>query len=583
MLLGIPENVCQANGKISHEDQNYLMKPKCKRKQRKSSAILFTKYDKFASEKRETAEVVDSPYSDIDSVPQIRRCSKGSDRPSPNSDPDQHIGQITSQNEKEVKKNIEVQGGLWFSKAGKGQTSRVFSRAGIKSVNCSFGKVSCKIKIPESACMKSRDNQVTGSEQQVVETKKSLDKRVACLPASSRLMTRALKAMEDAQLLQPSSQDVKQSLPSGATENDVRCVSKVKSTRQKISAGLDLQAGIKPNANSKLSLDPSDLEDSEVTFKSEDESCIISSEPVGKPELKHENEVPEVSEFSTTSPFRVNIEDGEDMKEITFKSLENEKNGTSSTFLPDDNYKYSTFLMLLKDIHDSREKDGRPLVMEPLPREKLIKEEPSLISEKSRFGHNKDDNEHRTWPDLKKHRQSKSSSFKPKQNKTKAKFGPDLKDINCSIGQQCRSIASVPKCVKKPSKKSQHAAKKSLNNDFVPSMLSRKLDNSQTPGSKVLTEDSESSFFGSVPKKRWQKFEQNNEKLLNADIRSDQGPDQPQMLPSEQKNFVEKTNLASSTSAMETYINPVNNTPNTCEVSSFPTGKMSARRNVIRS
>lgn len=567
--MGISENVCQANGKISHEDQNYVMKPKCKKKQRKSSAVLFTKYNKFAREKKATLEVVDNPYSDIDSVPQIRRCPKVSGRPSLNADTDQHVRQITSQNEKEAKKNIEVQGGLWFSKAGKGQTSGVFSRAGIKSVNCSFGKVSCKIKIPESAGMKSRENQVTGSEQKLVEAKKSLDKRVACLPASSRLMTRALKAMEDAQLLQPSSQDLKQSLPNGETENDIQCVSKAKPTRQKISTGPDLQAGVNSNASSKPSLDPYDLEDREVTFKSEDESCVISSEPVGEPDLKQENEVPEVSGFSTASPFHLNIQDGEDMKEITFKSLENEKNGTSSTFHPDANYKYSTFLMLLKDIHDSREKDGRPLVMEPLPMEKLIKEEPSRISEKSSFDHIKDDNEHCTLPAFKKHRQSKSSGFKPKQNKTNVKFGPDMSDAN-------GRIASVPKCVKKPSKKSQHV-KKSLNKVFVPSMLSRNLDNSQTP------EDSESSLFGSVPKKRWQKFKQDNDKLLNADFRSDQRHDQPQMLPSEQKNFVEKTHSASSTSAMETSINPVNNTSNTCEVSSFPTGKMSARRNVIRS
>lgn len=601
-LLGIPGNGCQADGKLSHNDPNFLKKSKCKKKQRNSSAVFFTKYDSFVCEKREIEEVVDSPYSDIDSVPQIRRCTKGSGRPSLNSTTDELVRQITSQNEKHTKKNMEVQGGLWFSKAGKGQTSGVFSRAGIKSVNCSFGKVSCKIKIPESAGMKSRDNHVTGSEQQFVEAKKSLDKRAACLPASSRLMTRALKAMEDAQLQQLSCQDLKETLPSGETETDVRDtrrMSKVKSSHQKISAGPDLKVDVKPKAVSKTSLEPSDLEDNEVAVKSEDESCLISSEPAGfnASELKEENQLSEVfSTFSTPSPFRLNIQEDEDMKEITFKSLENEKNGTSTSFRPDANYKYSTFLMLLKDIHDSREKDGRPLVMEPLPTKKLIKEEPSTIPEKglkSSLVRVKDDHDHCTLPGVKKYGMSKTSSFKSKQNKTNAKFGPDMRQANGYVVQQCQSI-SEPKYVKKPSRKSQPVGKKSRNNNFVPSELSthtcsRKSDNTQNTGCKLFTptEDLESRFIGTVPKTRWQRFEQDHEKVLHAEIRSDQGPGQPQLLPSEQKSFVEpsaeKTNSTSSASATEPSLSPANVAPNTREVSSFPTGKMSARRNVMSS
>ncbi|XP_060792461.1 histone-lysine N-methyltransferase, H3 lysine-36 specific isoform X2 [Neoarius graeffei] len=590
LLLGIPGNGCQANGKISHKDQNILIKPKCTKKQRKSSEVFFTKYDKFVCEKTETEEVVDSPYSDIDSVPQIRRCPKGSGRPSPNSTTDQPGRQVTSQNEKEAKKNIEVQGGLWFSKAGKGQTSGVFSRAGIKSVNCSFGKVSCKIKIPESASLKSKDNQVTGCENQSVEAKKTLDNRVAGLPASSRLMTRALKAMEDSQLQEPSSQDLQQTLPSGEPENDAHATkcekTKVKPTHQKLSAGPDVSS----NANPKASLDPSDLQDSEFAVKSEDESCVISSEPVGfnASKLKQENKVSEVSVFSTASPFHVNIQDNEDMKEITFKSLENEENG-KSTFHPDAKYKYSTFLMLLKDIHDSREKDGRPLVMEPLPIKNLIKEEPSMISEndlKRRFSCVKDDNNHYTLPGLKKYGQSKASSFKFKQNKTNPKFGPDMREANGCVSPQCQRISPVPKSVKKPSKKSQPVVKKSLN-IFVPSDLSthacsRKSDNMPITKCKLFAEDSENSFFGSVPKKRWQKFGQDDEKVSQkAEIRSDQGPGQPQMLPSEEKRDVEpgaEKTTSSSASAKDISINTANITPNTCEVSSFPTESKRIRK-----
>lgn len=593
LLLQIPGNGCQANGKISHKGQNFLMKSKCKKKQEKSSEVFFTKFDKFVCKKIETEVVLDSPYSDIDSVPQIRRCPKGGGRPSLNSTTNQPVRQITSQNVKDAKKNIEVQGGLWFSKVGKGQTSGVFGRAGIKSVNCSFGKVSCKIKIPESAGMKSRNNQAPESEQQFIEGKKTLDKRVVCLPASSRLMTRALKAMEDAKLRQLSSQNLEQTLSSGESENNVnvkRCVSKLKSTVQKGSVGPELEEEAKSNTISEASLGPSDSQDSEVGVKSEDESCLISSEPAAfnASKLKQENQASEVSAFSKASPFRVKIQEDEDMKEITFKSLEDEQNGKSATFCPDANYKYSTFLMLLKDIHDSREKDGRPLAMEPLPAKKLIKDEPSMISGKDlkgSFVSVKDDDDHCTLPGLKNYGQSKAS----KQNKTNAKFGPDIKEASGCIVQQRRGISTVPKS-KKPSKKSQPVVKKSLNNVFVPPgvsahVCSRRSHNTQTAACQFLAQDSESRFFGGVPKKRWQKFEPDNENVLHAEIRSDQGPNQPQTLPSGQQSLAEssagKPNLTSSASTTETSINPVTVTPNTCEVSSFPTGKMSAGRNVI--
>ncbi|GAA6083754.1 histone-lysine N-methyltransferase NSD2 isoform X1 [Tachysurus ichikawai] len=571
---GIPGN--QANGKISHKDKNItLMKSKCKKKQRKSSAALFTKYDKLVCEKTE----VDSPYSDIDTVPQIRRCLKGNGRPLLTCSTDRPV---CSQNDKETKKNIEVQGGLWFSKVGKGQTSGVFSRSGIKSVNCSFGKVSCKIKIPESASVKSRDNQVTGSEHQSVEAKKVLDKKVLCLPASSRLMTRALKALQDSQLQQPSSQELQPTLSSSETDNDV-CVSrlgsdektKAKSTHQKISA--DLKAHVKSNAMSKASVDPSDLEDKQVAVKSEDESCLISSEPVGfnASNLKQENQVSDVA-----SPFRVNIQDGEDMKEITFKSLETEENGKSTLFRPDANYKYSTFLMMLKDIHDSREKDGQPLVMEPLPPKKLIKEEPSMVSEKdlnSRFGHVKDNNEHCTLPRLKKYGPSKTSGPKSKRNKANAKYSAEMVD-GCVV-LPCKSIS------KKPSKKSQPAIKKSHNNIYLPSEASpdhsvcgRKSEIAQTPRCKFLNQDSERKFFGSVPKKRWQKFEQDREKVSHSEIKSDPGPGQTLPRLVEPEPGTEKTNLPSSSSATETSLNTAKVSLNTCEVSNFPTESKRIRK-----
>ncbi|XP_057706330.1 histone-lysine N-methyltransferase, H3 lysine-36 specific [Corythoichthys intestinalis] len=68
----------------------------------------------------------------------------------------------------------------------------------------------------------------------------------------------------------------------------------------------------------------------------------------------------------------------QDVKELTFKSLLDENSDSQvASFFPDSSYKFSTFLMLLKDIHDTRAKVGKPLVIPPSPQ--LIKEEPLVM------------------------------------------------------------------------------------------------------------------------------------------------------------------------------------------------------------
>ncbi|XP_077434443.1 histone-lysine N-methyltransferase, H3 lysine-36 specific-like [Vanacampus margaritifer] len=94
-----------------------------------------------------------------------------------------------------------------------------------------------------------------------------------------------------------------------------------------------------------------------------------STQPVG---IKTENVSPARSSSSASPSSSL------DAKEVTLKSLV-DKNGDSqaATFRTDSNLKFSTFLMLLKDVHDTRAKEGRPLVVPPPPL--LIKEEPSVV------------------------------------------------------------------------------------------------------------------------------------------------------------------------------------------------------------
>ncbi|XP_066501596.1 histone-lysine N-methyltransferase, H3 lysine-36 specific [Hoplias malabaricus] len=598
LSFGCLENGHLLNSKIIHKDQNTLTKSKCKKRQRKPSTVFLKKYEEFVCE---TEEAVDSPYSDIDTVPQIRRYPKGSDQLSKNSISDQPPKQTTVSNDKEEKKNTKCQGGLWFSKIGKGQASGVFGRAGIKSVNCSFGKVSCKIKMSEASNIKPKDNQVPGLEHLSTEAKKALDRRVEGLPASSRLMTRALRAMEEeAQKKNLSSnQDQERMFPNGEIVNSISSRNKSAGTK-KVKTACSLQkttpAGAGPDLEvdmtTKLSELPGVSSDAEGLVKSEDEACLISPEPANRnSKLKQEADVSEVSSSSTPSSLLFNMQDFEDMKEITFRSLEDENSGKSETFQPDANYKFSTFLMLLKDIHDSREKDGRPLVVEPLPTNVLIKEEPSLIPEKAA----KNDSGH-----VKKGKPSSSVGsqsceqgklgFKSKPNKTKIKSGqnPSIStsqngDIDNHVIEE-EQISSLTKRVQKPKKKSQPVVnKKNLNSPDVPCENPKSACNSeetQLPESHVPSEDPENRFFGSVPKKRWQKFDQDNEKVLLAHVRNDQGLEQQQIMPSEQKRDVrpctDYSNLSATKKEMD--LNTTYNAPFPHEVPIFPSDRKRIRK-----
>lgn len=84
------------------------------------------------------------------------------------------------------------------------------------------------------------------------------------------------------------------------------------------------------------------------------------------------------SEVSATSPSLSPVDTFQDCKELSFRSLANEDSDSEqAVFQPDSNYKFSTFLMLLKDMHDTREREGKLLVLPPSA--DLIKEEPLVI------------------------------------------------------------------------------------------------------------------------------------------------------------------------------------------------------------
>lgn len=125
----------------------------------------------------------------------------------------------------------------------------------------------------------------------------------------------------------------------------------------------------------------SDTTDFEADVKSEDEDLSISSTPpmdfiplTSRIKSKKEDHSSEVcsSPFSFVNAFK-NVE------EVSFQSLTNEADGKPVSFKANKNYKYSTILMMLKDLHDARERDGTPLELQIGPPSAHVKKEPLVM------------------------------------------------------------------------------------------------------------------------------------------------------------------------------------------------------------
>ncbi|XP_042611326.1 histone-lysine N-methyltransferase, H3 lysine-36 specific-like isoform X1 [Cyprinus carpio] len=106
----------------------------------------------------------------------------------------------------------------------------------------------------------------------------------------------------------------------------------------------------------------------------------VNESSLNSVKIKNESMILDTSSSSIPSPSISPMDAFQDMKEISFRSLvKDECSSGEPSLCADSNYKFSTFLMLLKDLHDSREKEGKPLTLPPMSPSSLIREEPSFI------------------------------------------------------------------------------------------------------------------------------------------------------------------------------------------------------------
>lgn len=285
-------------------------------------------------------EPEDSPYADLDSVPMLHRAKRTAFSP---------------------KRDVDTV-------ARKELASHQSKTRFTEKNNHSRGSGSILTK--KFTSENTNSAQSSGSCNELLAS--STKKHSMNLPASSRLITRALEAEEDT--------DINDVLATSQLSTDVHakdCPDPLTTVSIKSEASLNWEtscdAPFSANHSSpKRRARKSDKKQIRNGSFREPKS-VGTNAPTGRPvEIKAEN-VP------SSSPSLSPMEAFQDPKEVMFKSLAKEDSSEPelNVFRPDSNYKFSTFLMLLKDMHDTREKEGKPLTLPPSP--VLIKEEPLVI------------------------------------------------------------------------------------------------------------------------------------------------------------------------------------------------------------
>lgn len=484
---------------------------------------------KFEGNRHEVEkESEESPYSNVELIPRILY-PKALDQASK-----LNHGFSSSCPGKELRKKPVRKNVKGLKKHGKGSTGDT-NGAGSDSEN-SFGGESPFSKI--TACLvdlKCQDS--SGVDDLTQPPKKPPDEQFARFPASNCLMTGALKAMEEANIkdglmLTQSSESV---LSNGEDSTSTKKLAE-KSVPESYESTKNLS--VKASSCDKLSCTPTlssyststspnlpsteEANRSRSLIKSEEQGSSISAESVdavalGATRVKKDNYASDRSSCSSPASSLLFLDAHQDVKEIIFKSLVG-KDGKSSqlaTFQPNANLKFSTFLMLLKDRHDIRERDGTPLVLERGPTSALMKEEPSLMPPEE-AGPNE-----QLWTTGKgKVSALKFAHPKPKQVRSR----PSQKTGRCERGNanfmkggQTRSSNQGSK--KRLKRSRLPAAKKGVVGvafELVEPTYGKSLglgipqfsgkSSSYLPGS-VLHSPGQSTITSVAPKKRWQTFE----------------------------------------------------------------------------
>uniref|UniRef100_A0A671U9D4 Histone-lysine N-methyltransferase, H3 lysine-36 specific n=1 Tax=Sparus aurata TaxID=8175 RepID=A0A671U9D4_SPAAU len=293
----------------------------------------------------------DSPYADLDSVPMLHRPKRTAVSPI-----------------KDVNRSVRKEKGSTQAK------TKVTEKMNHSVDSCESSSILTKTLTPkDSDC-----EQSLGSCNEL--SYNSTVKHSMNLPASSRLMTRALEAEEDT--------DLNDALATSQISTDAHADDCLANTPTNAPIKTEMSPHWESPSNASSSTnhrspkrrsrkpDKKQIRNGSLMKPKFLGSTVSTVQPV---EIKTEKIMPDRSSSCSPSSSLSPMDAFQDPKELTFKSLvkEDSSDSEATAFRPDSNYKFSTFLMLLKDMHDTREKKGKPLTVPPSP--VLIKEEPLVI------------------------------------------------------------------------------------------------------------------------------------------------------------------------------------------------------------
>lgn len=283
-------------------------------------------------------EPKDSPYADLDSVPMLHRPKRTSVSP------------------------VQDVDGLVRKEQDLTKAQKRFSE-----------KDSCASSSILKNHLMSKDTKSLGS---CNKSCRSTEKHSMTLPASSGLMTRALKAEEETDLKDALGTSQISNTGDGfdKTPTNTPIKTEMSPLWESPSTAPSSAYHTSPKRRARKP-DKKLIRNGALTQSACGNSSVSAKQPV---KVKTENSVALVTSSPPSSSL-LPLDAFQDVKELMFKSLVKEDSSDSeqTVFRPDSNYKYSTFLMVLKDFHDAREKEGKPLTLPPSPL--LIKEEPLVI------------------------------------------------------------------------------------------------------------------------------------------------------------------------------------------------------------
>ncbi|XP_035378563.1 histone-lysine N-methyltransferase, H3 lysine-36 specific [Electrophorus electricus] len=441
----------------------------------------------------------DCPYLDIDTVPRILCPKRSEEQPEAGLEKELGGDQKAERIGKKTKKGRKVEKSAASKRTSDNSRSAVDSQA--SAASC------CR--------------QLGGDSPSFSDG--SFEMHSFYLPMSCRLMTRALAACEGAGAGGPVDPTCEPSSLSPLPGNESSLLSPVTDASESSGARWQVKTAPEEDPTCPPSLQCSGASPSPTLLKltrvwsdkePQNGPSWNAKEPKVEPvealistvKIKKEEDASYTSSSSSTthSPPPSPTDTLHDVKELSFKSLLKEEQGSDEASLrAESDYKFSTFLMLLKDLHDSREREGRPLTLPPAPPESLIKQEPSLIPTSPDDPTTPDgarDQGHVPVAALQNGPQGKTPASASRPGKPKAKSGGTKEaqkhESTNSLAAQCPGSSRHGKKQGSPVEREVLGAR---------AAAPEELSNCHSEGGQ---EGSTKSAVSTVaPKKRWQTFE----------------------------------------------------------------------------